>query len=141
MSRESLVQVTNQERAELTGRLALLYEWIAGQDRVQIHALVERALKEGKVYGKRPDNHIEWDVRQLVKAGAVRVVPERRAIPANRLVAIHIHGNRYGLYVPEGHVLPRATAADSFSLADDRRQFQPKGRAERKRYSRLTEAA
>lgn len=107
MSRSSVVKATNQHKASLTGRLALLHSWIAETPRISIQFLIDRAVTEGKVYGKRPGNHVGWDVRQLVKLGAVEVVPERRA--QEGLYGVEIDGRRYGLYVPEGRRAPRTT--------------------------------
>lgn len=107
MSRTSVVKATGTMVADLSGRLATLYSWIAEVPRISIQALIDRALTEGKVYGKRPGNHIQWDVRQLVKAGACEVVPERRTI--EQLHGIEINGRRYGLYVPPGRRAPKST--------------------------------
>lgn len=105
MSRSSVVKATNEMKADLTGRLATLYSWIAETPRMSIQNLIDKALAQGIVSGRRPDNHIEWDVRQLVKLGACIVVPERRS--TERLYGIEIAGRRYGLYVPSGRRAPR----------------------------------
>ncbi len=73
----------------------------------------------------------------MVDGGALRVLPERRAIYPRRIIGIEIRGQRYGLYVPRNHRLPRVKPTDTFTITDPRGQFVPTS-AERRVYDALT---